>query len=98
MPSSDAKKVFVLGDSVQDTPYHVSNFLGEKQGPILASFLEHAGRALRMEVSKLPSAWSSQIVPFSSVHGLCSLEDQKKLHPSLVFTLTCISQLAYLIK
>ncbi|GAM38382.1 hypothetical protein TCE0_033f09060 [Talaromyces pinophilus] len=97
MPSSDVKKVFVLGDSVQDTPYHVSNFLGKKQGPILASFLEHAGRALRMEVSKLPSAWSSQIVPFSSVHGLCSLEDQSKLHPSLVFTLTCISQLAYLI-
>lgn len=98
MPEEHTSKVFIFGATVQNTPYHVSTFLGKNQGPILAAFLEHACRVLRSEVSKLTRPFSSKIYSFSNINDLCSLEDQNKLHPALKYSLTCISELAYAIK
>ncbi|KAH8691644.1 polyketide synthase [Talaromyces proteolyticus] len=97
MSVEDISKVFVLGGSVQNTPAHISTFLGKEQGPILASFLEHACRALRTEVSTLTGPLVKEIPSFSTVNSLCSLEDQGKLHPTLGHSLVCISELAYAI-
>lgn len=98
MPEEYSNKVLILGASVHNTPYHVSAFLGKGQGPILAAFLEHACRVLRSEVATLARPYSSEISSFSSINSLCALEDQNKLHPALKYSLTCISELAYVIK
>jgi|SRR6266536_2290344 len=98
MSSENVTKVLILSGSVEGTPYHVSNLLGKDHGPILASFLEQAYRTLRSEIVRLPNPISGQITRFSSIHALCALQDQNKLHPSLVQPLTCVSQLAYVIR
>lgn len=94
-----AYEVLLFGDETGDFREPLQKLCERQKGAVFLHFIESVNEVLRDEVRRQPSHVKKQIPPFSDVLDLVKqYQDSASRNPILETTLTCICQLASVVR
>ena len=91
-------EVYIFGDQTVDCRLFLRQIY-QRKGLLLTTFLDHAGNALREEISALPNIRHGGSIP--SFNNILELVDRSSKahsrHPAVDSAFVCLAQLAHFI-